>query len=79
VPSNDKPVDTPQETAVVPDAASPSADDFHTKLHGLTAALYAKFPQAQARLEQLSSHFATVHMLIDHLHDEAVRHGSEGN
>jgi hypothetical protein len=54
-------------------------DDFHTTLHGLTAALYAKFPQAQARLEQVGSHMATVHMLIDHLHDEAVRHGSEGN
>jgi len=52
--------------------APSGVDDFHTTLHGLTAALFQRFPDATARLEQLASHLATVHMLIDHIHSEQI-------
>jgi len=34
--------------------APSGVDDFHTTLHGLTAALFQRFPDATARLEQLA-------------------------
>jgi hypothetical protein len=73
VPSNEKPADTPQETTAV---APAGVDDLHTSLHGLTAALFQRFPDATARLEQLASHLATVHMLIDHTHSEQAEKAS---
>jgi hypothetical protein len=67
----------PPATSVPPPPPPPAGvqapsgvDDFHTTLHGLTAALFQRFPDATARLEQLASHLATVHMLIDHIHSE---------
>lgn len=54
-------------------------EEMQAALDGVKAAAHDQFPAAAARLAQLDSHLQTVGMVIDHLHDEDVRHQDGAN
>jgi hypothetical protein len=53
-------------------------DEMKAALDDVKSALHEQFPGHDARLDQFDSHLATVAMVVDHIHDEDVRH-QEGN
>lgn len=53
-------------------------DELKAALATVETELRTQFPTAVARLEQATSHLATVAMVVDHIFDEDIRH-QEGN
>lgn len=53
--------------------------DFGSTLDELKTAVHQQHQGQAARLEQFDAHLDTVRMIIDHLADEAVRHGEGSN
>jgi hypothetical protein len=50
--------------------------DLKSTLDGLRQAVHERFPDSPRR-QQFDSHLSTVEMIVDHLEDEAQRHGEE--
>jgi hypothetical protein len=48
--------------------------DLKSTLDELRAAVHERYPDSPRR-QQFDAHFDTVVMVVDHLEDEAVRHG----